>query len=114
MTTTTVLPYQEGDSIYDSEASTEVLNDSDNVKTDINNRTLHAREVFMVRRPRSPLAPPEAPDIRSSNKSKSNISPFTQGHDGENKSQKQARERRNKLKQGRQCRARQRKEAWDK
>jgi len=113
-TTTTVLPYQEGDSIYDAEASTEVLNDSDNTETDINNRTLHAREVFMVRRPRSPLAPPEAPDIRSSNKSKSNISPFTQGHDGENKSQKQARERRNKLKQGRQCRARQRKEAWDK
>ena len=66
----------------------------------------------MVRRPRSPLVPPEAPDIRSSDESESNISPFAQGHDGETESQKQARERKNKLKQGRQCRARQRKEAW--
>ena len=57
-------------------------------------------------------SPPEAPDIRSSDESESNISPFTQGHDGETKNQKQARERRNKLKQGRQRCARQRKEAW--
>ena len=56
--------------------------------------------------------PPEAPDIRSSDESESNISPFIQGHDGETENQKQARERRNKLKQGRQRRARQRKEAW--
>jgi len=68
----------------------------------------------MVRRPRSPLAPTEAPDIRSSDKSESNISPFTQGYDGEIESQKQAREWRNKLKQGHQRRSRQRKEAWDK
>ena len=66
----------------------------------------------MVHRPRSPLVPLEAPDIRSSDESESNISPFIQGPDGETKNQKQARERRNKLKQGRQRRARQRKEAW--
>ena len=57
-------------------------------------------------------SPLEAPDIRSSDESESNISPFIQGHDGETENQKQARERRNKLKQGRQRRARQRKEAW--
>ena len=66
----------------------------------------------MIRRPRSPLVPPEAPDVRSSDESESNISPFTQGHDGETESQRQARERKNKLKQGRQRRAKQRKEAW--
>ena len=66
----------------------------------------------MVRRPRSPLVPPEAPNIRSLDESKSNISPFIQGHDGETESQRQAKERRNKLKQGRQSHARQRKEAW--
>ena len=57
------------------------------------------------------IDPPEAPDIRSSDESESNISPFAQGYDGETESQRQARERRNKLKQGRQRRARQRKEA---
>ena len=30
----------------------------------------------MVRRPQSPLIPPEAPDVRSSDESESNISPF--------------------------------------
>ena len=111
-TTTMALPYQEGDSICDAEASTKVLNNSDNEETNINNRPLRAREIFMVRRPRSLLGPPEAPDIRSSDESESNISPFTQGHDGETESQKQARERRNKLKQGHQHRARQCKKAW--
>ena len=57
-------------------------------------------------------SPPEALDIRSSDESESNISPFAQGYDGEIENQKQARERKNKLKQGRQRRARQRKEAW--
>ena len=56
----------------------------------------------MIRGPRSPLAPPEAPNIRSSDESESNISPFIQGHDGETENQKQARERKNKLKQGHQ------------
>ena len=66
----------------------------------------------MIHHPRSPLVPLEALDIRSSDESESNISPFTQGHDGETESQRQARERKNKLKQGRQRRAKQRKEAW--
>jgi hypothetical protein len=73
--TTTVLPYQ-GDSIYDAKASTEVLNNSDRMETSINNRTLHTREVFMVRRPRSPLVPLEALDVRSLDESEFNISPF--------------------------------------
>jgi hypothetical protein len=47
---TMILPYKEGDSIYDTEASTKVLNDSNSVEADVNNRTLHAREVFMVHR----------------------------------------------------------------
>jgi hypothetical protein len=39
--TTTVRPFQEGDSIYDVEASTEVLNNSVSMETGINNRMLH-------------------------------------------------------------------------
>ena len=101
-TTTAILPYQEGDSIYDTEASTKVISNSDSMKANANNRATHAREVLMVRRPRSPLNLPEAPDVRSSDESESNISPFAQGYDGETESQKQARERKNKLKQGRQ------------
>ena len=108
---TTILPYQEGDLICDLEASTKIIN-SDSVETNTDNRTIHAQEVFMVHRPRSPLVPPEAPDIRSSDESESNISPFIQGHNGETENQNQARERRNKLKQGRQHRVRQCKEAW--
>jgi hypothetical protein len=96
--TTTVLPYQEGDSIYDVEASIEVLNNSDSMEIGINNRTIHTQEIFMVHHLRSPLFPLEAPDIRSSDESESNISPFAQGHDSETESQKQARERRNKTK----------------
>jgi hypothetical protein len=61
--------------------------------TGINNRTLHTREVFMVHRSRSPLVPPEAPDIRSLDESESNVSPFAQGHDSQTKSHKQAREK---------------------
>jgi hypothetical protein len=109
---TVVLPYQEGDSICDAEAFTKVLNSSENIETSINNEAVHAREVFMIRRPRSTLIPPEAPNVRSSDELESNISPFAQGHESETDSQKQARERRNKLKQGRRRRARQRKEAW--
>ena len=75
-TTIAILPYQEGDSICDLEASTKVVSDSDSMETNTGNRTIHAREVFMVRRPRSPLVPPEAPNIRSSDESESNISPF--------------------------------------
>ena len=75
-TTTAILPYQEGDSICDLEASTKVISNSDSVESDVESRTIHAREVFMVRRPRSPLVPPEAPDVRSSDEFESNISPF--------------------------------------
>ena len=76
MTTTAILPYQEGDSIYDLEDSTKVISNPDSVETDTDTRTIHAREVFMVCRPQSPLVPLEAPDIRSSDESESNISPF--------------------------------------
>ena len=41
-TTTTALPYQEGDSICDLEASTKIINNSDSVETNIDNRTIHA------------------------------------------------------------------------
>ena len=50
-TTTTILPYQEGDSICDLEASTKVINYSDSVETDADSGTIHARKVFMVRHP---------------------------------------------------------------
>jgi hypothetical protein len=53
------------------------------------------------------------PNVRSSDESESNISPNTPEYDGETEGQKRARERRNKLKEGRRCHARQRKEAWD-
>jgi hypothetical protein len=60
-----ILPYQEGDSIYDTETSTEVLNNSDSMETGINNRMLHTQEVFMVHHPLSPLVPLETLNIRS-------------------------------------------------
>ena len=41
-TTTAILPYQEGDSIYDLEASTKVVSDSDSMETNADNRTIHA------------------------------------------------------------------------
>ena len=65
MTTIAILPYQEGDSICDLEASTKVINYSNSVETDADNGAIHGR-VLMVRRPRSPLVPPEASDVRSS------------------------------------------------
>ena len=103
---TAVLPYQKGSMLYDTDASTEDINNS--CKADI--EAVHAREVFMVRQ--SPLIPPQAPDVRSSDESGSNISPNALEYDGVSEGQKQARERRNKLKEGRRRRARQRKEAW--
>jgi hypothetical protein len=57
--------------------------------------------------------PPTAPNVRTSDESESNISPNAPEYDGESKDQKRARERRNKLKEGRRRRARQQKEAWD-
>jgi hypothetical protein len=72
---TIVLPYQEGDSIRDAEVSTEILNNSDSTKAGMNDGAIRTREVFMVHCSRSPLIPPEQPDVRSSDKSESNISP---------------------------------------
>jgi hypothetical protein len=57
--------------------------------------------------------PPTAPDVRSSDESESNISSNAPEYDGESEGQKRARERRNKLKEGRRRCARQRKEAQD-
>jgi hypothetical protein len=48
---TVVLPYQEGDSICDAEAFTEVLNSSKNIETSVNNEAVHAQEVFMIHHP---------------------------------------------------------------
>jgi len=76
---TAVLPYQKGSMLYDTDASTEDINNS--CKADI--EAVHAREVFMVRQ--SPLIPPQAPDVRSLDESESNISPNTLEYDGESK-----------------------------
>jgi hypothetical protein len=100
---TIVLPYQEGDSIRDAEASTEILNNSNSTEIGTNDGAIHTREVFMVRHSRSPLIPPEQPNIRSSDESKSNISSDARGDDSEAESQRQVRERKNKLKQGHRC-----------
>jgi hypothetical protein len=80
--------------LYDFDASTEIVNNSNGTVTD--EGATHVREVFMIQRP--PLISPKAPDVRSSNESESNISPNALEYDGETESQKQARERRNKLK----------------
>jgi hypothetical protein len=57
--------------------------------------------------------PPTAPDVRSSDESKSNISPNVPEYNGESEGQRRTREKRNRLKEGRRRRARQRKEAQD-
>jgi hypothetical protein len=57
--------------------------------------------------------PPTAPDVRSSDESESNISPNAPEYDAESKGQRQARERRNKLKEGRRHHARKQKETHD-
>jgi hypothetical protein len=57
--------------------------------------------------------PPTAPDVISSDESESNISPNAPEYTGEYEGQRRARERRNKLKEGRRRRARQRKETQD-
>ena len=38
---TTILPYQEGDSICDLEASTKIIKNSNSMETNTNNRTIH-------------------------------------------------------------------------
>jgi hypothetical protein len=52
---------------------------------------------------RSPLILPKEPDIRSSDESESDILPNVLEYDGKTESQRKARERRNKLKQGHRC-----------
>jgi hypothetical protein len=104
----TILPYQEGSTLYDSDTSTEIISNSNDAVT--NAEATHAREVFMIWWP--PLILSKAPNVRSSDESESNISPNALEYDGETKSQKRARERKNKLKEGRKHRARQCKEAW--
>lgn len=51
------------------------------------------REVFMVKRPYSPIHPPKAPDVRSSNESESNISPEAHAYESKIEEQRRARER---------------------
>jgi hypothetical protein len=97
----TILPYQEGRTLYDTDASIEIISNSNGAVTDA--EATHAREVFMIRQP--PLIPPKAPDVRSSDDLESNISPNALEYDGKTESQRQTRERRNKLKQGHRHRA---------
>jgi hypothetical protein len=68
----------------------------------------------MTQRARSPLIPPQALDVRSSDESESNISPDSIGDDDEADSHKIVRLKRNKMKKGRRNRAIERKEAWAK
>jgi hypothetical protein len=62
-------------------------------------------------RGRSPLNPPVAPDIRSSDESESNISPDALGAADETDEQRAAGQKRNRLRAGRRRRAQQRKAA---
>jgi hypothetical protein len=102
-----ILPYQEGSTLYDTDISIEIISNSNGIVIDA--ETTHAWEVFMIWRP--PLILPKAPNVRFSDESESNISSNALEYDGETESQKRARERKNKLKEDRRCRARQRKEA---
>jgi hypothetical protein len=77
ISTTIVLPYQEGSTICDIKDSTKILSNSDNACT------VHTREVFMIWR--QPLIPPRAPNVRSSDELESNISPNILEYDGKTK-----------------------------
>jgi hypothetical protein len=90
----TILPYQKGSTLYDTDASTEIISNTNGAVTDT--EAMHAQEVFMIQRP--PLILPKAPEVRSLDESESNISPNAPEYDGETESQRQTRERRNKLK----------------
>jgi hypothetical protein len=69
------LPYQEGGALRDSKTPTEVISNYSRAGLVLD------QEVFMIRRP--PPMPPTAPDVRSSDKSESNISPNAPEYDGE-------------------------------
>jgi hypothetical protein len=96
------LPYQ-GGALRDANTPKEVTSNYSRANL------VPGREAFMIRRP-LPI-PPTTPDVRSLDESESNISPDDLGYDGESEGQERARERRNKLKEGRIRRARQWKEA---
>jgi hypothetical protein len=78
----TILPYQEGSTLYDTNISIEIISNSNGTVTDV--ETTHTREVFMIQRP--PLIPPKALDVRSSDESESNILPNALEYDGKTKS----------------------------
>lgn len=101
-----VLPYQEGGPICE-EVPTKIVDNIGMAKSDADRDINASRVVFMVRRPRSPLIRPEAPDVRSSDESESNMSPDNLGDTDEAESQRQAMMKRNKLKEGHKNRARQ-------
>jgi hypothetical protein len=77
----TILPYQEGSTLYNTNTSTEIISNSNGIVTDA--EATYAREVFMIRWP--PLISPKAPDVRSSDESESNISPNALEYDGKTK-----------------------------
>jgi hypothetical protein len=93
------LPYQEGSALRDANTLIEVVSNYSKASL------VPRRKAFMIWQP-LPM-PPTAPDVRSSDESESNISPNAPKYDGESEGQRQARERRNKLKEGRKRRARQ-------
>jgi hypothetical protein len=74
------LPYKEGSTFRDADVLTEVINNSSRAAVVL------AQEVLMIRRP--PSMPPTVPNVRSSDESESNISPYTPEYDGESEDQK--------------------------
>jgi hypothetical protein len=91
------LPYQKGSTLRDANTPTKVLSSKASL--------VPGQEAFMIRRP-LPM-PPTASDVRSSDESESNISPNVPKYDGESEGQRRAREKRNRLKEGRRHRGRQ-------
>jgi sensor domain CHASE-containing protein len=71
------LPYQKGSTLRDASTPTKVLSSKASL--------VPGREAFMIWRP-LPM-PPTAPDVRSSDESKSNISPNMPEYDGESEGQ---------------------------
>jgi hypothetical protein len=104
-----ILPYQDGDTIRDEDATTELLYSTSTAESGTNSRAMHTQEVFMVHA-RSPLIMPKAPDIRSLDETETNISPDALPPINETDEQKATREKKNKLCQGRWNHARHRKE----
>jgi hypothetical protein len=71
------LPYQKGSTLHNASTPTKVLSSKASL--------VPGREAFMIRRT-LPM-PPTAPDVRSSDESKSNISPNMPEYDGESEGQ---------------------------